>query len=299
MIQIGPLAIRWYGFLIALGVLVGMLWGLRLAERRGLDPEKLLDMAPWMVIAGIVGARLVYVITSPSAFFGPGGNLIDVVKIWQGGISIHGGVLGVIVAMYIYARRAGISMWAYADLLTPMGGLGIIGGRIGNFMNGTDTGGRLTDLAIGFPWPEVGTQTFGAFGRFVFGDPLWQFAPPACSQVPAGSCVVHLAPLYGAVVGVVVIVAAVLALRRSVTPGFAFAHFVVWYSVARSLIEEPCRDNPLFWQIFLNDGAGIGIFTLTQLVSIPIVLVALYTLLVMDPDKAAKQQQISRRAAGR
>lgn len=285
MIQIGPLAVRWYGFLIALGVLFGTLWAMRIAERRGLDPDKLLDMAPYLVVAGIVGARLVYVLTSPSAFFGPGGNPADVVKIWQGGISIHGGILGVLIAMFVFARIRKINMWAYADTLTMVAALGIVGGRIGNFMNGTDTGGRLTEWAIGFRWPEVGTETFGAFGRVVFGDTLWQFAPPICRSVPAGDCVVHLAPVYGALVGVILIFVMLWALSRSRTPGFAFAHFVIWYSVLRSVIEEPFRDNPLFWQLYLNDGAGIGVLTLTQLVSIPIILIALYALLVMDPGR--------------
>ena len=287
LIQIGPLAVRWYGFLIALGVLLGALWAMRLAERRGLDPDRLLDMAPYLVVAGIIGARLVYVLTSPSAFFGPGGNFVDVVKIWQGGISIHGGVIGVLLAMFVFARIHKINMWAYADVLTLVAALGIIGGRIGNFMNGTDTGGRLTEWAIGYRWPELGTETWGAFGRFLFGDPLWQFAPPVCRSVGPGECVVHLAPAYGALVGLLLVFIALWALRRSRSPGFAFVHFVLWYSLLRSLIEEPFRDNPLFWQVLLDDRAGIGVFTLTQLVSIPIVLVAIYALFVMEPDAAA------------
>ncbi|HEV2126457.1 MAG TPA: prolipoprotein diacylglyceryl transferase family protein, partial [Chloroflexota bacterium] len=86
MLQLGPLALRWYGLFIALGVLIGSIWATRLAERRGLDPEKILDMAVWLVIAGIIGARLVYVLTSPSAFFGPGGDPLSSLYIWQGGI---------------------------------------------------------------------------------------------------------------------------------------------------------------------------------------------------------------------
>src|SRR5690606_181090 len=214
-VQIGPLAVRWYGLLIAAGVLVGAIWALRLAEKRGLDPEKLLDMALWLVIAGVIGARLVYVLTSPSAFFGPAGNPLDAFKVWQGGISIHGGVIGVMVAMWLYCRRHGLDMWAYLDVLTPVGALGIIGGRIGNIMNGTDTGGRLTDLGIGFTWPEPGTETFGAFGRFLFGDELWQFAPPACSTLAAGEpCVVHFTQFYGVIVGVLLVGIVWLALRR-------------------------------------------------------------------------------------
>ena len=367
-VQIGPLAVRWYGLLIAAGVLVGALWALRLAEKRGLNPERLLDMALWLVIAGVIGARLVYVLTSPAAYFGPGGNPLDALKVWEGGISIHGGVIGVMVAMWLYCRRHGLDMWAYLDVLTPVGALGIIGGRIGNIMNGTDTGGRLTDLGIGFTWPEPGTETFGAFGRFLFGDQLWQFAPPACGQVPAGeACVVHFTQFYGVIVGLLLVAILAVALRRQTAasqaamtaagvapaagaaghaattagpggavagdaakgaaatkpvkappqpraskgrtngpvrrerhfvpnPGYVFWLFVFWYSILRSVLEEPFRDNPLPWQVYLNEQAGIGLFTYTQLASIPLILLAAY-LMLTSGDRANREAVAGRRAA--
>ncbi|HKI56309.1 MAG TPA: prolipoprotein diacylglyceryl transferase [Trueperaceae bacterium] len=279
MVHIGPLAIRWYGFLIALAVLIGALWGLRLAERRGLDPDKLLDSAVWLVLAGIIGARLVYVVTSPSAFFGPGGHPLDAFKVWQGGISIHGGILGVLFAMWLYSRSQRINMWAYMDVLTPLGALGIMAGRIGNIMNGTDTGGRLTDLAIGIDWPKPGTPFLDGVGRAVFGKELWRYAPPACSTVPVGQpCHIHFAQAYGFLVGFLVLFIVLWALRHSRAPGYAFWQFALWYSVLRSLLEEPFRDNPLFWKVYDNAQAGIGFFTLTQLASIPIVLFSIYML---------------------
>ncbi len=290
-VQVGPLAIRWYGVLIALGVLIGAAWSLRAAERRGLDPDKLLDMAIWLVIAGVIGARLVYVLTSPSAYFGPGGNPLDAFKVWQGGISIHGGVIGVMVAAWLYCRRHGLNVWAYLDVMTPVGVLGIMGGRIGNIMNGSDTGGRLTNLGIGFTWPEPGTETFGALGRVVFGDQLWRFAPPACSTVPAGEpCVVHFTQVYGFLVGFILLFIVTWALRRRDMPaGNVFWLFVLWYSVLRSVIEEPFRDNPLPWQVYLNQEAGVGLFTYTQLASIPIVLIALYIVLTARERQSSKR----------
>lgn len=300
MVQLGPLAIRWYGFFIALGVLIGSIWATRLAEERGLDSEKLLDMAVYLVIAGIIGARLVYVITSPTAFFGPNGNPISAFYIWQGGISIHGGIIGIVLATWIYARIYKLNMWSYLDVMSIVAPLGIMGGRLGNFFNGTDTGGRLTNWPIGLSWPDVGTETWGAFGRVIFGQTLWQYAPPACNAIPAGEpCIVHNTPFYGIVVGFILLFIVMWALRRSRTPGFVFWNMILWYSVLRSVLEETFRDNPLPWQLYLNDTAGIGLFTLTQLVSIIIVLVALYILLTMDLDRAAKKEAINRKARGR
>ena len=209
-------------------------------------------------------------------------------------------------------------MWAYLDTLTPVGALGIIGGRIGNIMNGTDTGGRLTNMGIGFTWPEPGTEFLGAFGRFLFGDQLWQFAPPACLAVPAGEpCVVHFTQAYGILVGVILLVIIAVALRRQTlateaalatagrqqaattapakpraaggrprsprhlipNPGYVIWLFVLWYSILRSVLEEPFRDNPLAWNVYLNEATGVGLFTYTQLASIPIILVAIYMML--------------------
>ena len=300
MLQLGPLALRWYGFLIALGVLIGTWVAVGIAPKRGLDPEKLLDMLVYLVVAGIVGARLVYVLTSPSAFFGPGGDPLSALYIWQGGISFHGGVLGIVLAVWLYARAHGLNMWAYLDVMMPTAAFGIIGGRIGNFMNGTDTGGRLTDWPIGFTWPEPGTDTFGAFGRFVFGDNLWASFRGVCilpdetvynvtQTFCAGDYVrgpVHLTQFYGVVVGVLLIFITFWALSRRRAPGYVFWQFVLWYSVLRSVLEETFRDNPLFWNVYLSEGLnepGIGLFTLTQLVSVPLVLIALYMLLTLSP----------------
>ncbi len=283
MLQIGPLALKWYGFLIAMGVLAGTILGLKFAEDRSLDPEKLLDMAVYLVISGIIGARLVYVLTSPSNFFGPNGDFLSVFKVWQGGISIHGGILGVILATWGYSRIHKLNMLAYLDVMVLIGAFGIIGGRIGNIMNGTDTGGRLTDLAIGFNWPAPGTQTFGKFGEIVFGKNLWQFWPPACNaSIPQGqACSVHFTQFYGVIIGVVLVALMYWILKTNKTPGYAFFMFLIWYSVLRAVVEETFRDNPLFWQVYLNNSAGIGFFTLTQLASIVIILISVYALFTL------------------
>jgi phosphatidylglycerol:prolipoprotein diacylglycerol transferase len=279
LVTIGPLALRWYGVLIALGVVAGSAWTLRAAAARGLDGGWLLDMAPWMVGAGIVGARLVYVLTSPSAYFGAGGDPLRAFAVWEGGISIHGGIAGIVAVLAWQAARKGYDAWRYLDVLSPIAAFGIIGGRIGNLMNGTDTGGRLTSWPVGFAWPDPGTPTLGAFGRLVFGDPLWQYAPPVCRTVPFGDpCVVHLTPMYGMLVGVILIGVIAWALARTRAPGAVFLHMVLWYSVLRGVLEEPFRDNPLTWAAYLDPVGGVGLFTLTQLVSVPIVLVAAYLL---------------------
>lgn len=259
-------------------------------------------MTLWLVLAGLIGARLVYVVTSPAAYFGPGGDPLSAFAIWEGGASIHGAVLGIVVALWFYARRHNLNMWAYLDVLTPIGALGVIGGRIGNFMNGTDTTGRLTGWPIGFTWPEPGTQTFGALGRVIFGENLWANAPQFVVNGELVRGPVHLTQLYGALIGVVLVFILLWAFRRSRTPGFVWWQFVLWYSLLRSVFEETFRDNPLFWPVYLSEGPdapGIGLFTLTQLVSVPLILIALYMLLTMNPDQATRRETLARKARGR
>lgn len=291
LVQIGPIAIRWYGALIALGALAGGAWGVREARRRGLDPDVLLDMSPWLVLGGLLGARLVFVATSPGAVFGPGSTPLDVFAIWEGGASIHGGVLGVVAATWLYARAKRLNMWAYLDLMTPAGALGIIGGRLGNIMNGSDTTGRLTRWPIGVTWPEPGEDTFGAFGRVLFGNDLWSGYRGICdlgADVALSQCArlggeivrgpVHFTQFYGVLVGVLLVPIVWWAFRRSMRPGFAFWQFVLWYSVIRTVIEEPFRDNPLPMRLFVSDGVdgvGVGLVTLTQIASLAFAILAI------------------------
>lgn len=274
-LQLGTLSIAWYGVLIAGAIFAGSVVALNYAKARGLNTELFLDSALYLVIAGVVGARLLYVITSPSAFFGPGGNPLDALKVWHGGLSIHGGVLGVVLALHWFMRKHGENAWKYLDLLMPAAAFGIIGGRLGNIMNGTDTGGRLTDWAIGFSWPAPGTETFGAIGKLIFGEPLWQYAPPVCYNVPFGEpCTVHFTQLYGALIGVVLIGVVFWALAQHNPPGTVFWQFVLWYSLLRSVFEEPFRDNPLSWNVYEDTAGGVGLFTMTQLASVVLIIIA-------------------------
>lgn len=313
LLQVGPLAIRWYGLLIALGAILGVTWGVRVARRRGIDPEPLYDMAPWLVVGGLLGARAVFVATSPHAILEHGGTLWDAFAIWKGGGSIHGGVLGVGVAAWIYARRHRLDTWRYLDLLTPVGAFGIIGGRIGNIMNGDDTTGRLTGLPIGVTWPEPGTATFGSVGRFLFGDDMWSAYSGTCdlgSDVAWSQCAalggtivrgpVHFTQFYGILVGVVSIPVLWWAFRRVRPSGFVFWQFVLWYSILRAVIEEPFRDNPLAIRVVLSegpDGLGVGLFTLTQLASFGLIALSWAVLARMNRTRGTPRTGPGRAAA--
>ncbi|MGE5657567.1 MAG: prolipoprotein diacylglyceryl transferase [Actinomycetota bacterium] len=142
--QVGSLAIRWYGLLIASAVLIGVTLSQHLAKLRNINPELLGDLAIWLVVGAIPCARLYYVLFQwPEYAHNPG----DIIAIWKGGIAIHGALAGGILASLLFAKFQRISFWQLADLVAPSLILGQAIGRWGNFFNSEAFGGP-TDL----PW---------------------------------------------------------------------------------------------------------------------------------------------------
>ena len=142
--EIGSIAIRWYGLLIASAVLIGVTLSQYLAKQRRIDPELLGDLAIWLVISAIPCARLYYVLFEWQEY---ARRPADIIAIWQGGIAIHGAIIGGTIATIIFARVKRISFWQLADLVAPSLILGQAIGRWGNFFN-SEAFGKPTDL----PW---------------------------------------------------------------------------------------------------------------------------------------------------
>lgn len=142
--HLGPLSIRWYGLLIASAVLIGVTLSQHLAKQRHLNPDLIGDLAIWLVVGAIPGARLYYVLFQwPQYAQNPG----DIIAIWKGGIAIHGAILGGSLAALIFARWQKTSFWQLADLVAPSLILGQAIGRWGNFFN-SEAFGDPTNL----PW---------------------------------------------------------------------------------------------------------------------------------------------------
>ncbi|MBD2386158.1 prolipoprotein diacylglyceryl transferase [Cylindrospermum sp. FACHB-282] len=144
LVKIGPIIIRWYGLLIASAVLIGVSLSQYLAKRRHVNPELLSDLSIWLVIGAIPAARLYYVLFQWSEY---AQHPERIIAIWQGGIAIHGAILGGVVAALIFAKLKQISFWQLTDLVAPSLILGQAIGRWGNFFN-SEAFGRPTNL----PW---------------------------------------------------------------------------------------------------------------------------------------------------
>ncbi|MBN2628987.1 MAG: prolipoprotein diacylglyceryl transferase [Rhodobacteraceae bacterium] len=267
-------ALRWY----AVAYIVGLIGGWRLAvatvQRPALwtgtppmTPDQLERLLTWVIVGVILGGRLGFVL-----FYQPGfylANPASILKVWEGGMSFHGGFLGVVVAGLIFCRREGIAMLKAADIMAMVAPLGLFLGRIANFIN-AELWGRPTTLPWGVAFPGDAAQT--------------------CPGV-VGICARHPSQLYEAALeGLLLGVALVwLAYRRGwlKRPGSIAGLFFAGYGAARFVVEFFRQPDPQF----ISDGNPLGLawhiagwgLTMGQILSLPMIVVGLWFLLRARP----------------
>src|SRR5437899_2964856 len=150
LVQLGPFAIRWYALAYIAGLVIGWRIMRRVCEQppRLLTPDKIDDFLLWAALGVILGGRLGYVVFyKPSEFLA---HPLQIFIIWEGGMSFHGGLLGVIVAILFFALRNGVSPLMLSDLVAIVAPIGLFFGRLANFING-----ELWGRASNVPWAMV------------------------------------------------------------------------------------------------------------------------------------------------
>jgi phosphatidylglycerol:prolipoprotein diacylglycerol transferase len=153
-ISLGPLVIRWYALAYIAGLLLGWRYCRYLAARSGpVTPDAFDDFLTWATLGVVIGGRLGYVL-----FYRPDHFLfhpLEIFEVWQGGMSYHGGMIGVLLAVFIYARRHNIPALALGDLVAAAAPIGLFFGRIANFING-ELAGRPSDVPWAMAFPAYG-----------------------------------------------------------------------------------------------------------------------------------------------
>ena len=152
--HLGPLAVRWYGLMYLLAFAFVLLLGRwRIAHRKTvLTARDLDDLLFYCMLGTIVGGRLGYVLFYKAGYYLH--NPADLLKVWEGGMSFHGGLIGVILAFTYFAFRRGYTFWQIADFGAPLVPTGLAAGRLGNFING-ELWGRPTDVSWGMVFPQA------------------------------------------------------------------------------------------------------------------------------------------------
>ncbi|MDP2768787.1 MAG: prolipoprotein diacylglyceryl transferase [Giesbergeria sp.] len=261
-------ALRWYALAYIAGLLIGWRILLALMRRPGLwgteppmAPERVEELLTAIIIGVILGGRLGFVL-----FYQPGHYLthpLDIPKLWQGGMSFHGGFLGVVVASYWYCRRHGIAPLRLADAVAVASPVGLMLGRIANFIN-AELWGRPTTMPWGVIFPGTAAQDCpGVIG--------------ACARHPSQ---LYEAGLEGLVLGLVLF----WLLRRGALryPGRLLGVFLTGYGAARVFVElfrqadaqYVSVDNPLGRVL----GSGLLGLSMGQLLSLPMIAVGLWFL---------------------
>ena len=229
VLHLGPIPLRGYAFCILLGIVVAIWLTDRRLRARGGEPGQILDVAAYVVVAGIIGGRLYHVITTPDPYWGPQGNPVDALKVWEGGLGIWGAVaLGTLGGWY-GCRSVGLNFLEVADAAAPGVAIAQGIGRWGNWFNNELYGGP-TDL----PWGLVIHKWDNGAGRAVTdasGDPvvLGTFHPTFLYEF----------------VWVLLLAGALLLIERrwDLARGQLFGLYIAGYPIGRIVIERMRTDE--------------------------------------------------------
>ncbi|MCH2250287.1 MAG: prolipoprotein diacylglyceryl transferase [Cognatishimia sp.] len=262
------IALRWYALAYIVGIVLAFQISLMALRRKHLwakdtapmNDGQLEDLLFWVTIGIILGGRMGYVL-----FYQPGSYLSDplaIIRVWEGGMAFHGGVIGVVLAGWLFCRRNGLPKISTSDIVVLGAPVGLLLGRLANFVN-AELWGRPTDLPWGVTFP-------GAYAQ-------------DCGQL-AGLCARHPSQLYEALLEGALLLAVLLwlAFRKNALkfPGRITGVFFAGYGLARFLVEfvrQPDAQfvsdgNPLGLVLHLN---GIGL-TMGQILSLPMILFGLW-----------------------
>jgi len=149
LLKLGPITIYWYGFLIVSGAILGLLVILKLIKYYNIKSDTIFDLSFWLAIFCLLGGRVYYILYAHEYFFAKN-NFLNIFKIWQGGLAIHGVIIGGLLTLLVYSYKKRLSFWLLADIFAVLLSCAQIVGRWGNYFN-QEIFGKPTDLPWGIP----------------------------------------------------------------------------------------------------------------------------------------------------
>ena len=242
--SIGDVNIEWYSVLIVIGAILAIIMIIREAKRYGYPKDFVFNMCFWTIIVGIIGARLYYVLFNLDLYT----NIVDVFKIWEGGLAIHGGIIFGLITCFLYCKKYKVRTVRMVDFIVPALLLAQAIGRWGNFFNGEAHGavtslGALQDLHI----PNFIIEGMNIGG--VYYQPTFLYESLSC------------------LLGVIVIL---IVRRLKITKvGQPTAIYLMWYGLGRFFIETMRTDSLM-----------LGGFKVAQIVSVIMIIVGLIVIMI-------------------
>lgn len=219
LIEIGNIKIYWYSVMILLGVLIGSYLVLRESKRFNISKSKISDMLFYTIIFGIIGARIYYVIFNFDYYIN---SPIDIIKVWEGGLAIHGGIIAGVIYLIYYTKKNNLNTLLITDICVPGVLIGQALGRWGNFFNG-EAHGPITTLEYlqNLHLPKFIINGMNIDGNYYiptfFYESLW--------------CLIGLI--------IVLLIRRILKIKKGNITGF----YLIWYGIGRFLIEQLRTDS--------------------------------------------------------
>jgi phosphatidylglycerol:prolipoprotein diacylglycerol transferase len=217
-ITLGPIQVHWYGVIIGAGIALGLWLAIREGDRRGLPKDTFSDLMLWAIPIAIICARIYYVIFQWDYYSqNPG----EIIKIWNGGIAIHGALIGSVATAYFFAKKKNVSFWKLADIAAPSIILGQAIGRWGNFMNQEAHGGEVSRAFLeSLHLPE-----------FII------------NQMYINGAYYHPTFLYESIWNLIGFILLLLLRKVNLRRGEIFLSYIIWYSIGRFFIEGLRTDS--------------------------------------------------------
>lgn len=255
-LSIGSINIYWYSVLIVIAIVIGMYFSLKQAIKNGLGKDFLYDLIFWLIPVGIIGARLYYVLFNFSMFKD---NIIDIFKVWEGGLAIYGVVIAAIIFIIFYCRKKNKSILLTLDTLVPYLILGQAIGRWGNFINKEAHGGLTTIEHL----KSLHLPNFIIDGMHINGSyyiPTFLYESLWC--------------LLGFIILLIV-----RNKNKYKNKGLLLFIYFIWYGIGRFFIES-----------LRTDSLYLGIFRISQIVSIILIIIGIIGIIyIIRRDNKCRQ----------
>jgi phosphatidylglycerol---prolipoprotein diacylglyceryl transferase len=216
--SLGPIEVHWYGIIIGSGLALALFLAIREGDRRGLPKDTFPDLMLWAIPIAIISARIYYVIFEWKYYIH---HPIEIPAIWNGGIAIHGALIGSVLTVFVFSRKRGISFWKITDIAAPSLILGQAIGRWGNFMNQEAHGGVVSRTFL----ESLHLPTF------------------IINQMEIGGQYYHPTFLYESIWDIVGFILLILLRRVNLWRGELFLSYIIWYSVGRYFVEGMRTDS--------------------------------------------------------